>query len=100
MLDPRNIGYRRMPADRDHDLVSGVIAPGDLDRVRVGDDGAPLDQFDLAVFQHRPINLLEAIELLVFGGDQARPIKTRHRHVPAEPGGVGKGVGKLSAVDQ
>jgi hypothetical protein len=55
---------------------------------------------DAAVLQHVDVDLLQPVELLVLGGDQAGPIEARRRDAPAEAGGVGKGVGELRAIDQ
>ena len=47
MLDAGDAaGIVRPAAGRDQDLVGGVAAAVDLDRVRIDDDAAPLDQLD------------------------------------------------------
>src|SRR5207253_1598616 len=71
MLDAGDVRHRRMPAGGDQDVLGGVAPAGDLDRVRVNEDTAPVDDLDAAVLQHVDVDLFQPIELLVLGGDQA-----------------------------
>src|SRR5579862_7216783 len=64
MLDAGQLGRGRMAAGGDHDVVGGVAAAVDLDRMRVDNDGASLDQRDIGVFQQRAIDAFESVELL------------------------------------
>src|SRR5207237_10259489 len=91
---------RRVRAGGDPYLVGGVCAAVDLDRVRIDETSPALDQLDAAVLQHIAIDLRQSFDLTVFGVDQGGPIEARRRHRPAKPGGVGKGIGKLRAVDE
>jgi len=52
MLDAGDVRHGRMPAGGDQDILGGVTPAGDLDRVRVEEDAAPLDDLDPAVLQH------------------------------------------------
>src|SRR5204863_6407449 len=63
-------------------------------------NAAALDDLDPAVLQHVDVDLLEPVELLVLGADQARPVEFGRCHSPAETGGVGEGVGELRAIDE
>ena len=100
MLDAGDVRHRWMAAGRDQDIFGGVAPPADFDGVRVDQDPAALDDLDAAVPQHVDVDLLEPVELLVFGGDQGRPIEGRWRHVPAEARRIGEGVRELRPVDQ
>src|SRR5947209_16136024 len=100
MLDAGDVRHRRVRAGGDQDLVGGVSPTVDLDRVRINQHAPALDQLDPAVLQHVAIDLREALDLAVFGVDQRGPVKARYRHRPAKSGGIGKGIGKLRAIDE
>ncbi len=100
VLDAGNVWHRRMASGGEQDVVGGVMASADFDRVRVGEDSAALDDLDAAVLQHVDVDLLQPIELFVLGGDQDGPVEGRRRHGPAKAGGIGKRIGELRAVDQ
>ena len=89
-----------MAAGGDQDVVGGVMARGDLNRVRVDEDRAALDDLDAAVLEHVDVDLLQPIELLVLGGDQNGPVEGWRGHGPAEAGRVGKRIGELRAIDE
>src|SRR5436309_1544119 len=80
--------------------VFGVSPAIDLDGMRIDENSPAFDQLDPAVLQHVAIDLREALDLAVFGLDQGGPVKARYRHRPAKPGGIGKRIGKLRAVDK
>ena len=100
VLDAGNVRHGRMPAGRDQDILGGIVPPGDLDRVRIDQHAAALDDLDAAVAQHVDVDLFEPVELVVLRGDQAGQSNLGRRDAPAEPGRVGEGVGELRAVDQ
>src|SRR5205085_337698 len=100
MLDAGNGRHGRMPAGGDQDVLGGVGAAGDFDRVRIDQHAAALNDLNRAILQHVDVDLLEPIEFLVLGADQVRPVEFGRRDGPAETGGIGESVGELRAIDE
>src|ERR1051326_3663733 len=100
MLDAGDVRHRWMAPGCDQDIFGGIAPPADLDRVRIDEDPAALDNLDTAVSPHIYVDLLEPVELLVLGGNHRRPIEGGRRHVPAKARRVGEGVRELRAIDQ
>ena len=100
VLDAGNVGHGRMPAGRDQDRLGRMALSGDLDRVRIDQHAAALDDLDAAVAQHVDVDLFEPVEFVVLRRDQRGPVEFGRRDAPAEPGRVLERVGELRAIDQ
>src|SRR5271166_6279199 len=100
VLDAGYGRHRGMRAGGHQDLVRRVGPTVDFDRMRIDQHAPPFDQLDPAILQHAAIDLREPLDLTVLGVDQGGPVEARHGHRPAKAGGIGKGVGKLRAIDE
>ena len=102
MAGARHLGHGRSPAGGDQDDARGDLAVAGLqvERVRVGQLRARLQQRDAGPLQALLVEPLEARDLGVLAGDQARPVEARRRDAPAEAGRVLELVAEAAGVDQ
>ena len=72
----------------------------EMDRVRVLDEGAILENGNAGIVQHAAIDARDARDLLILVGDERRPIETRARDVPAETAGILEFFRERAGIDQ
>src|SRR5262245_4568682 len=99
-LCARFVGEDRRRARRDQDNVGGDALAGDLDRVRIDEDGARLGQRDAGLRQQLLVDAVEAVDLLVLAGDQRRPVEARALDGPAEVAGILEVLVEVRGIDQ
>ena len=102
VLDAGNVVAKaRRPAGRDQDMGRpDAIAAGHLHGVGIGQRGAVLDDFDAGLFQERAVGRFQPPDLLVFVGDQRRPVERGVRHGPAEARGILEFAVEARGIDQ
>src|SRR3546814_18950327 len=72
----------------------------DLDRMRVGEAAAAVDEFDAGVLQQADIDAVQPVDLAVLVGDELRPAEGRELRIPAIGAGVLEIVAVVRGVDQ
>ena len=82
-------------------LLGGDLAAGffQMDRVRVLDDRAILENGDARIVQHAAIDARDARDVLILVGDERRPIEARPLDAPAEAARVFFGMGAIYEKD-
>src|SRR5947207_11412370 len=71
-----------------------------MDRVRVPDDRAILENGDAHLLQHAAIDARDARDFLILVGDEARPVETRPLDAPAEASSVLEFFREGAGIDQ
>ena len=103
MLDAGDVGAQvRRGAGRDQDALRPDHRAGrdQLDRMRVHDHGAALDDLDLGPLQVRRVGGFEPHDLAILVGDQRRPVEDGRLDGPAVARRVLEIAGKARRIDQ
>ena len=88
-----------MGADRHQDVAGPDAGAGleDVDRVRVLDHGAAVDDLDAGLLEIGPVDALEPVDLLVLVADQGRPVEAGLADVQPKPAASSKSSAKRLA---
>src|SRR5579862_5382044 len=98
MLDAGNVRKLGPGAGGDKNIGGGDTLAADLDRVRIDDTAARLEQG--AVLQQVAIDAFEPVDLPILVGDELAPIEAGRAHRPAIGFGILEGIGESRAVDE
>ena len=78
----------RMAAGADDDVLGGDALAADIERVRIDEGGARLEDGRAGVVEQPLVDAVEPADLAVLRGDQLRPVVRPLLDLPAETGGV------------
>src|SRR5690606_1166849 len=95
------LGLQRAAAGGDEDLLrrDGLVLADDLDRMRVLEDGAAVDQVDAGLAEVGRVDARQAGDLDILGLEEGRPVELRPLEGPAVALGDLQGVADLGGHD-